>query len=64
MRPRGSRTKEIYEQRGATAETVVAEAKAHRGFSATSLRGITKVTGGAFLFASTYNILRLITLTA
>jgi hypothetical protein len=43
---------------------VNADAKAHRGFSATSLRGITKVTGGAFRFALTYNLLRLITLTA
>jgi hypothetical protein len=56
--------KAIYKQRGATAETVNADAKAHRGFAATPLRGITKVTGGAFLFALTYNILRLITLTA
>lgn len=56
--------KEIYKQRAATAETVNADAKAHRGLSATSLRGITKVTRGACLFALTYNILRLITLTA
>ena len=45
-------------------ETVNADAKAHRGFSATSLRGIAKVTGAACLFALTYNILRLVALTA
>jgi transposase len=55
--------KQIYKQRAATAETVNADAKAHRGFDATPLRGITKVTGGAYLFALTYNILRLISLT-
>jgi hypothetical protein len=43
MRICTAEAKEIYKQRGATAETV---------------------SGGAFLFALTYNILRLITLTA
>jgi len=56
--------KAIYKQRGATAETVNADAKAHRGLSATALRGLDKVTGGACLFALTYNILRLIAVTA
>lgn len=56
--------KEIYKQRAATAETVNADAKAHRGMAATTLRGLDKVTGGACLFVLTYNILRLITLSA
>lgn len=55
--------KAIYKQRAATAETVNADAKAHRGLSATALRGLAKVTGGACLFALTYNILRLVALT-
>ena len=54
--------KAIYKQRAATAETVNADGKAHRGLGATALRGIDKVTGGACLFALTYNILRLIAL--
>jgi transposase len=53
--------KQIYKQRAATAETVNADAKAHRGMAATALRGLDKVTGGACLFALTYNILRFIT---
>lgn len=56
--------KDIYKQRAATAETVNADGKAHRGLSATALRGLDKVTGAACLFALTYNMLRLITLTA
>ena len=54
--------KQIYKQRAATAETVNADAKAHRGMAATPLRGIDKVTGSACLFVLTYNILRLISL--
>lgn len=54
--------KEIYKQRAATAETVNADAKAHRGLDSFLVRGLTKVTGSACLFALTYNILRLITL--
>lgn len=54
--------KAIYKQRAATAETVNADAKAHRGFDAFSVRGLTKVTGAASLFALSYNILRFITL--
>ena len=57
--------KAIYKQRAATAataETVNADGKDHRGLGATVLRGIDKVTGGACLFALTYNILRLIAL--
>lgn len=56
--------KQIYKQRAATAETVNADAKAHRGMAATALRGLDKVTGSACLFVLTYNILRFITLSA
>jgi hypothetical protein len=56
--------KQIYKQRTATAETVNADAKAHRGMAATALRGLDKVTGSACLFALTYNILRFITVSA
>ena len=54
--------KAIYKQRAATAETVNADAKAHRGFDRLTVRGLDKVLGSASLFALTYNILRLITL--
>ena len=54
--------KTIYKLRAATAETVNADGEAHRGLGATALRGIHKVTGGAYLFALTCDILRLITL--
>jgi transposase len=56
--------KQIYKQRAATAETVNADAKAHRGMAATALRGLDKVTSSACLFALTYNILRFITVSA
>jgi len=56
--------KQIYKQRAATAETVNADAKAHRGMAATALRGLDKVTGGACLFVLTYNILRFIAVSA
>lgn len=54
--------KEIYKQRCATAETVNADGKAHRGLGATALRGLDKVKGGAVLFVLTYDILRWISL--
>jgi transposase len=54
--------KEIYRQRAATAETVNADAKTHRGLDALSVRGLRNVAGSASLFALTYNILRLLTL--
>jgi len=54
--------KEIYKQRAATAETVNADAKAHRGLDSMSVRGRDKALGSACLFALTYNVLRLITL--
>ena len=55
--------KTIYRQRAATAETVNADAKAHRGLNALVVRGHPKVQASASLFALTYNILRLIALT-
>jgi transposase len=54
--------KAIYKQRAATAETVNADAKAHRGLDRMPVRGLDKTLGTASLFALTYNILRLITL--
>ena len=54
--------KTIYRQRGATAETVNADAKAHRGMDKVTIRGRDRVLGSAYLFALTYNILRVITL--
>ena len=54
--------KEIYKQRAATAETVNADAKEHRGLDSLAVRGLGKVLGSASLFALTYNVLRLITL--
>lgn len=54
--------KAIYKQRAATAETVNADAKAHRGLDRLAVRGLDKVLGSAALFALTYNILRLIAL--
>jgi Transposase DDE domain len=54
--------KAIYKQRAATAETVNADAKQHRGLDSLAVRGLDKVIGSASLFALTYNILRLITL--
>ena len=54
--------KEIYKQRAATAETVNADAKAHRGLDSLAVRGLGKALGTACLFALTYNTLRLIAL--
>lgn len=54
--------KQIYKQRAATAETVNADAKAHRGLDALAVRGLAKAFGSACLFALTYNTLRLIAL--
>ena len=54
--------KQIYKQRAATAETVNADAKAHRGLNGMAMRGLGKALGSACLFALTYNALRLITL--
>ncbi|TMQ04616.1 MAG: hypothetical protein E6J90_14130 [Deltaproteobacteria bacterium] len=56
--------KQIYKQRAATAETVNADARAHRGMATTALRGLDKVTGSACRFALTYNILRFLTVSA
>lgn len=54
--------KAIYKQRAATAETVNADAKQHRGLDSLSVRGRNKALGSACLFALTYNILRLLSL--
>jgi hypothetical protein len=51
-------------EHAATAETVNADAKAHRSMAATALRGLAKVTGNACVFALTYSILRFITMNA
>jgi hypothetical protein len=54
--------KEIYKQRAATAETVNADAKTHRGLDSFAVRGLGKALASASLFALTYDILRLIAL--
>ncbi|MBI4729068.1 MAG: IS1182 family transposase [Acidobacteria bacterium] len=54
--------KAIYKQRAATAETVNADAKRHRGLDHLSVRGRDKAHGSACLFALTYNTLRLLAL--
>lgn len=54
--------KKVYKQRAATAETVNADAKQHRGLDSLAMRGLDKALGSACLFALTYNVLRLITL--
>ena len=54
--------KTIYKQRAATAETVNADAKEHRGLDSFAVRGLGNVVGSVSLFALTYNILRLLTL--
>ncbi len=54
--------KQIYKQRAATAETVNADAKQHRGLDALRVRGLEKVAGSATLFVLTYNLLRMLSL--
>ena len=54
--------KQIYKQRAATAETVNADAKTHRGLDHLSVRGLGNVLASATLFALTYDLLRLIAL--
>lgn len=54
--------KAIYKQRAATAETVNADAKTHRGLDRLRVRGLGKALASATLFALTYDILRLISL--
>ena len=54
--------KTIYKERAATAETVNADGKQHRGLDSLSVRTLPKVAGSTALFVLTYNILRLITL--
>ena len=54
--------KAIYKERAATAETVNADGKTHRGLDALVVRGTTKVLATVGLFALTYDILRYIAL--
>jgi len=56
--------KSIYRKRAATAETVNADAKKHRGLDSLNVRGRNRTFGAACLFALTYDILRLIALGA
>lgn len=52
-----------YKLRAATAETVNADLKAHRGFTQVRVRGLNKVHCVALWAALTYNLLRLLSLT-
>jgi transposase len=52
--------KEIYKARAATAETVHADLRTHRGLGQLLVRGITKVTSIALLMGLTYNVLKAI----
>jgi len=54
--------KALYKQRAATAETVNADAKRHRGLAFFAVRGSEKVGASVALFVLTYDILRLLTL--
>lgn len=54
--------KEIYKERAATAETVNADVKTHRGLSSLAVRGSGKVLSSVLLVALTYDILRLLAL--
>lgn len=55
---------EEYKLRAATAETVNADLKAHRGFTQVNVRGLSKVTCVALWAALTYNVLRWMALAA
>jgi hypothetical protein len=50
--------KTIYKQRAATAETVNADAKSHRGLDQFPVVGKTKTLSCVLLTALTYNVLR------
>jgi hypothetical protein len=56
--------KKIYAQRGATAERVNADLKAHRGLGSFNVRGLEKVKAVVLLSALTFNILRYLALTS
>lgn len=56
--------KEIYKLRGATVETVNADAREHRGLDRFVVRGLKKVRCVVLWFAITYNLLRLLALGA
>jgi hypothetical protein len=53
-----SDAKEIYAQRGATAERVNADLKTHRGLTQMGVRGLEKVKAVVLLCALTFNVLR------
>jgi transposase len=57
-------TKELYRLRAATAETVNADLKTHRALDEITVRGLPKILCVASLAALTYNILRLLSVTA
>jgi transposase len=52
--------KEIYKSRAATAETVNADLRTHRGLNQLPVRGLTKVTTIALLMGLTYNVMQVI----
>jgi hypothetical protein len=54
--------KAIYKERSATAETVNADLRIHRGLDRLSVRGSGKVLSVTLWMAITYNILRWISL--
>jgi hypothetical protein len=54
--------KAIYKERAATAETVNADAKRHRGLASLAVRGGEKAGASVALFVLTYDILRLLAL--
>lgn len=60
QRMESERAKNIYKQRGATAERTNADLKSHRGLSQLLVRGLTKATTVVLLGALTFNILRCI----
>lgn len=54
--------KQTYKQRAATAETVNADGKAHRGLDHVPIRGLAKAFTYVSLFALSYDLLRIISL--
>lgn len=61
-RMKGKRAREIYKERGATAETVNADLRTWRGLQRLPVRGSIKVKAIAVLQALTYNMLRCISM--
>lgn len=58
------KAKEVYAERGATAERTNADLKAHRGLDRFNVRGLAKVTSVVLLAAVTFNLLRMAALGA